>query len=371
MSQKEPPFLEPIKKTLTFNDPWFEWFRQVQTNINTLIVDDGVKDNIPVFDNSKKQLKLTSSSISSSPKSIPGRKSLHPERGDRFSIGPGYNSPLCYTRKSNKSGEWYWKQKVPVKGEYGFYIFGLNDAINTTEFLEENYNSPIDVELWNFDKDKDGNEIGYEILCKRKQYLKEDCFYAGKIKPQNISDEGGVKLKMTSHDVLEAGLKDAEVQGVKAEKRVQTGYAWFNYAVITPVPVPGRINVNTASERLLRSLPGMTSKLAKNIVMGINKNGKPKLKPYKMLGDLLRVKDMTIDILERCANLFCLDTSAYTLNINAQTVTDINGDGKFNENEGDKIAANRSVRCVIALNPENSGKEKIQIIEKAIQTYIQ
>jgi len=50
MSQKDPPFLEPIKKTLTFNDPWFEWFREVQTNMNTLILDDGVKDNIPVFD---------------------------------------------------------------------------------------------------------------------------------------------------------------------------------------------------------------------------------------------------------------------------------------------------------------------------------
>ena len=326
-------------------------------------------ESFPIFDNSKRQLKLTTSKNSSSPKSVPGRKSLRPARGDRFSIGPGYNSPLCYTRKSNKEGEWHWKRKVPVKGEFDLYIFGLNDGINTTEFLEENYNSPIDVFLWNFDKDENGNDIGYEKLCKRKQYLKEDCFYAGKIKPQNISDEGGVKMKLISHDVMEAGLKDAGKQGVKAQKRVQSGYAWFNYAVITPVPVVGRVNVNTAPERLLRSLPGIKKELAQNIVLGINNNGKAVLKPYKKLGDLLKVKGMSIDILERCANLLCLDTSAYTLNINAQTIRDINNDGKFNK--GDKIEANRSVRCVVVINPEKSGKDKIQIIEKVTQTYAQ
>ncbi len=327
-------------------------------------------ESFPVFDNSKRQLKLTSSKNSSSPKSVPGRKSLRPAKGDRFSIGPGYNSPLCYSRKSNKPGEWYWKRKVPVKGTYDLYIFGLNDAINTTEFLEENYNSPIDVELWNFNKDESGNEIGYERLCKRKQYLKEDCFYAGKIKPENISDDGGVKMKIIPHDVLEVGLKDAEKQGVKAQKRVQTGYAWFNYAVITPVPVIGRVNVNTAPKRLLSSLPGISKKLAKNIVMGINNNGNPVLKPYKKLGDLLKVQGMTVDILERCANLLCLDTSGYTLNINAQALNDINGDGKFNEKEGDKIEANRSVRCVLTLNPGANGENKIKIVEKTNQTYV-
>jgi len=328
-------------------------------------------ESFPIFDNSKRQLKLTSSKNFSAPKSVPGRKSLRPNRGDRFSIGPGYNSPLCYTRKSNKSGEWYWKQKVPVKGTYNFYIFGLNDAINTTEFLEENYNSPLDIELWNFNKDKSGNDIGFENLCQRKQYLKEDCFYAGKIKPENISDEGGVKMKIISHDVLEIGLKDAEKQGVKAQKRTQTGYAWFNYAVITPVPVLGRVNVNTAPKRLLSSLPGISSKLANNIVMGINNNGKPILKPYKKLGDLLNVQGMTVDKLERCANLLCLNTSSYTLNINAQTISDINEDGKFDEKQGDKIEANRNVRCILVLNPGKDGKNKFKVIEKIPQTYAQ
>ena len=322
-------------------------------------------ESFPVFDNSRRQLKLTDSEDSSPPKSIPGRKSLRPERGDLFSIGPGYNSPLCYTRKSNESGEWLWKKKIPVKGKYDLYIFGLNDAINTTEFLEENYNSPLEVEVWNFEKDENGNETGFEKLGKkRQQYLKEDRFYAGKITPANISDDGDFKLKLISHDVIESGLKDAEKQGVKAEKRVQTGYAWFNYAVITPVPVPGRININTASKRLLRSLPGMNRKLAKNIAYGINSNDKSKLKPYKMLGDLLKVKGMTLDIFEKCANLLCVDTSSYTLNINAQTIKDINSDGKFNEKEGDKIGANRTFRCVMVFNPEGSGKEKLQIIER-------
>jgi len=323
-------------------------------------------ESFPIFDNSKRQLKLRSIDSSSRPKSVPGRKKLNPEKGDVFSIGPGYNSILCYTRKSSDPGEWLWKRRIPVKGEYDLYIFGLNDSINTTEFLEENHNSSLGVEVWNFEKN-----CFEKLGKKRNKYLKEDCFYAGKIKPANVSDDGDFKLRLVSHDVVEVGLKDAEKQGVKAQKRVQSGYAWFNYAVITPVPVVGRVNVNTASERLLRSLPGINKDLAKNIAFGINNSGKSVLKPYKMLGDVLKVKGMTMDIFERCANLFCLDTSSYTLNVNAQAIKDVNGDGKFDEKSGDKIEARKNFRCVMVINPENSGKEKLQIIERVSQNYIQ
>ena len=338
-------------------------------------------ESFPIFDNSKKQLKLQSSKYSSTPKSVPGRKSLKDaKKGDTFSLGPGYNSFMCYTRKSGDKGVWLWKKRIPIKGEYDLYIFGLNDAINTTEFMEDNFNSPLSVEIWNFEKVKNSKgketneEKGFEKVKggkSRNRYKKSDSFYAGKITPNNISDDGDVKIRITSHNVVEKGLDRLEKQGVKAQKKIQTGFAWFNYAVITPVPVVGRVNPNTASERLLRSMPGIDKQLAKNIAFGFNNDKKSVLKPYKMLGDLLKVKGMFVDIFEKCANLFCLNTSAYTININAQTIKDVNNDGKFDEKDGDKIEARKNFRCVMALNPESSGKEKMQIIERVSQNYIQ
>ena len=315
-------------------------------------------ESFPIFDNSKQKLTLVNVKAASSPKSVPGRKLLNPAKGDVFSIGPGYNSPLCFTRKSNDSGEWLWKKRISNKGNYGLYIFGLNDAINTTEFLEKNNNSPLDIDVWNFKNNK------FESLCKRKKYKKSDCFFAGNISPDNISDVGDFKLKITSHDVVELGLKHSAKQGKKAQRNFQTGYAWFNYALISPVPVFGKVNINTANERLLGSLPGINSKLAKNIARGIDSTGKPALKPYNHLGDLLYVKGMTIDILERCANILCLNTYAYTLNIEAQIIKDSNNNGKFDSKNGDKIEARQSCRCVIETKPNSFAAPEIIIHEK-------
>ena len=315
-------------------------------------------ESFPIFNNSKQKLTLINVKAHSTPKSVPNRKSLNPENGDIFSVGPGYNSPLCFTKKSNESGEWLWKKRIPVKGVYGIYIFGLNDAINTTEFLEKNNNSPLDVEVWNFFKNN------YESLCKRKKYKKGDCFFAGYISPENISDDGDFKLKITSHDVVELGLKHSAKQGKKAQRNFQTGYAWFNYALISPVPVFGRVNINTANERLLGSLPGINMELAKNIARGIDSSGKPGLKPYNHLGNLLYVKGMTINILERCVNILCLNTYAYTLNIEVQIIKDSDSNGKFNEKKGDKIQAIKNCRCVIATQPTSFTNPEIIIHEK-------
>ena len=102
----------------------------------------------------------------------------------------------------------------------------------------------------------------------------------------------------------------------------QTGIAWFNYAIVTPVPVPGRVNVNTAPPRFLASLPGINSELAKNIYDGRDTDGKQTLKPYQKLGDVLKVKAMTPKIFERCANIFALDSSFFTVEVEAQLFKD-------------------------------------------------
>lgn len=79
----------------------------------------------------------------------------------------------------------------------------MNDAIDTTEFFEENNNSSIDVEVWNY------NTKSFDKLCNKKKYGKLDSFNAGKIKPHNISPSGDFRIKLISHDVAEKNL-DAE-----------------------------------------------------------------------------------------------------------------------------------------------------------------
>jgi len=313
-------------------------------------------EKYPIVGNSKKTITIGERDAKFIPRSAPNRKPLKPNKEDKFSIGPGYATPMCYTRKSGESAEWTWENAVPYKGTYNFYIYGLNDAIDTTEFLEENNNASLDVELWNYQTKE------FDFLKKKAKYGKQDSFNAGKIKPENISDDGSVKMKLTAHNVIERNTDDKTGQALVGSGGKQTGIAWFNYAVITPVPVAGRVNINTAPPRLLASLPGINTDLAKNIFEGLNRNGKQDLKPYQSLGEILKVKGMTPQIFERCANILALDSSAFTVEIEAQVLkSNAESDGK---KTADNILASRKKRFVIGVEKENGDYIKINDIER-------
>jgi len=47
-------------------------------------------------------------------------------------------------------------------------------------------------------------------------------------------------------------------------------------------------------------------------------NNKKTLKPYQNLGDVLKVKNMTPDIFERCVNILSLDSTFFTVEVEAQ-----------------------------------------------------
>jgi len=309
-------------------------------------------EKYPIISNSKSTFQISEKTTKEIPRSAPNRKSLKPNKGDKFSIGPGYATPMCYTRKSGESAVWTWKNAILYPGTYDLYIYGLNDAIDTTEFLEENNNASIDVEIWNYKTKK------FNVLKKRGKYGKNDSFNAGKIKPENISGNGSIKIRLTAHDVIERNTEDKTGKAMVGTGGKQTGIAWFNYAVVTPVPVPGRVNINTASQRLLASLPGIDSKLAKNIYDGLDKRDKKTLKPYNNLGDILKVKNMTLDIFERCVNILSLDSTFFTVQIEAQLLKDHppltdnksnnQGNGYYQQElKPDAVLASRTKRFVI------------------------
>jgi hypothetical protein len=315
-------------------------------------------ERYPIHGNSRSALQLLEPGSTLVPRSTPNRQPLRPAPGDAFCVGPGYNSPLCYTRRSGDVGEWLWKSRVHVPGTYQLYLFGLNDAIATTEFLEENHNARLDVAVWNW------HTAAYDSLVRNAQYGKDDGIHAGVITPAHISPAGDIKLRLTPRDVSEHRT-GSELDGVRrATSQRQTGYAWFNYAMITPVPTVGRININTASERLLRAMPGITPSLAHNIYRGLDAGNHARLKPYRAIGDLLRVNGMTPDVFERIANMLTLRTSIYTIEARVKALQDANGDRVFDERAGDRVLAARQMRYILRFNPSLSGEASMTVLER-------
>ena len=315
-------------------------------------------ETFAIHGNTSSSLKLVTDESKNSPRSVPQRLLNKPNKGDEFTLGPGYLTPICYTRKTNQTGEWVWHDAIPVKGTYNLYLYGLNDAISTTEFLEENYNASLDVDLWDYTKSDWVN------IAKRKKYSKEDSFLAGSITPDNISENGDIKLRLTSHDVIDnTKLYELQAKEGKINQPFRSGYAWFNYAMVSPVPVVGRVNINNASKELLGALPGITPAMAKNIAEGIDENGRPTLKPYKRPGDVLSVKGMKLSTFNRFANLICVDSYVYTAQIEAELFDDVDHDGVYTP-EVDTVTANGLRSYILKSNPGSDIEHCVEELEE-------
>jgi hypothetical protein len=259
-------------------------------------------------------------------RSVPSRATFFVRSGDHYSLGPGYASALYYTRQAQEVGEWEWKDKRISPGHYQCYLVGLNDSIRTTEFLEENFNPKMDIYLFNFTSN------AYELIGRNKQYDKSDTVYAGEVLPQHLSGSGGLRVK-----VAPKGLRS----------QYGSGFAWFDHLFVTPVPVAGRINLNTATARVLMTLGGMDHTTAQNIAAGMDAAGQPRLKPYRTIGDVLAVRGMTPDVFTKMANLVTVRSYQYNIYVVAQRVRDVNSDGVFDAARGDKVESQVRLRALL------------------------
>ncbi|MCX7003087.1 MAG: hypothetical protein NTV22_07420, partial [bacterium] len=276
--------------------------------------------------------------------STPGNKQCACTAGDRFSLGPGYASAMFYSRNSGDEGIWEWQQKGLAPATYALYLFGLNDAIRTTEFLEENYNAHLNVAVFNFTtraydalplalRDERGLFADYlrGPLATDLQYDKTDGVFCGLIGPDHISPSGGIRLRLAPR-----GLEHPR----------SSGFAWFDFALVAPCPEWGRINVNTASDRVLSALIGVTPELASAIRTN-TRNGKPDAMPcYETPTDILDVRGVTPQLYAKNANLVTTRSDQFRVRVIAQALRDANGDGTFDPGTGDAITA-RAARDVI------------------------
>ena len=234
--------------------------------------------------------------------------------GDLFCVGPGYSTAMFHSRQDDDAGEWEWRHKDIVPGTYGLYLFGLNDSILTTEFLEENWNAEIEASIFNFktqsydplprDTSTGGSLHRVRSRNRRLRYGKGDSIFCGMIGPEHISPYHGIRLKLIPHST---GQKQC------------SGFAWFNFAYLSPGHSFGKININTAPAQVLSSLPGVPSALATSIANGIGDGARPR-KPYRTIGDILDVKGMTPDIFSRICNLITTASDQYRIKVVGQAL---------------------------------------------------
>ncbi len=286
------------------------------------------------------------------------REPLKIQKGEKFSVGPGYSTSMYYTRRSGEPGIWEWENKNLEPMPYALYLFGLNDSIKTTEFLEENWNADLDIEIYNFTtrefdllplKDLSGtrDSLASVLSSSRMQYNKADGLYCGMIKPEHISSKGGIRLKLTPHNL---------------ENQDCSGFAWFDCVYMAPVGMEGKININTASERVLGALKNITPKLAHNIAQGMDPVGRPDLKPYKQESDLLDVAGITPDIFKDICNLVTTRSDQFRVAAIAQSLTDVNQDGVFNSTQGDKILSESYEEVVVDRSQLTDGNPETRAI---------
>ena len=257
---------------------------------------------------------------------------LNAQAYDQFSVGPGYGTALFYARNDDDAGEWEWKNKDIPRGSYGLYLFGLNDSILTTEFLEENWNAELEPFVFNYatraydplplDRGDGGSLYRMRSRTRRFRYGKDDGVFCGMIGPEHISSHQGIKLKLIPHST---GQKKC------------SGFAWFDYAYLAPGPTEGKININTAPARVLSSLKGVTPSLASNIVHGLPAHGTSRAKPYHTGADVLDVQGITPDIYSDICNLLTTGSEQFRVKVVGQAL--INKDGIYDEKKGDKVVA--------------------------------
>lgn len=86
-----------------------------------------------------------------------------------------------------------------------------------------------------------------------------------------------------------------------------------NYTVTADVELTGKINLNTASEAVLNSIPGITSDITQSILA---RQGS-----FEQLGELATIPGVDNDVLQQVADIFTVSTQMFIIRIEGQYIS--------------------------------------------------
>ncbi len=154
---------------------------------------------------------------------------------------PPYSTDMRRAGAANQTGVWEWEYiYLNPEIEYDLYIYGIYTGEPGT-----------DLELTII---KDGADVAsFDV-----EYRESDGARVARINENHIGDDGSLTIQLES---------------LKAD-------VYFDYLLLIPDGVPGKININAAEREVLMGLPGLNDiALADNIIAN---------RPYGNVGELLR-----------------------------------------------------------------------------------
>lgn len=121
----------------------------------------------------------------------------------------------------------------------------------------------------------------------------------------------------------------------------------LDFVVLTPEPHTfSRININTASEDVLTSLPGISSALASNIHRGY-----PPADNFEKIHEVMTKAGISEEEFKKISNLVTVRSDVYRVVIRAQRIKDINTIGTVDDPDNE-IVSTVDLEAVVDRNPE-------------------
>ncbi|MBI1884500.1 MAG: helix-hairpin-helix domain-containing protein [Chlamydiae bacterium] len=119
----------------------------------------------------------------------------------------------------------------------------------------------------------------------------------------------------------------------------------LDYIVLTPEPYTyGRININTASQDALMSLPGIASSLSSNIISYRETD------PFNQIQEITSASSVGESTFEPISNLITVRSDVYRIIIRSERIMDIDGDGIEND-PSDSSVSTASLDTIVDRNP--------------------
>ncbi len=230
-----------------------------------------------------------------------------------------------YTSDGSDTADWEWTSARLQNVAHTLYIYGLYIS-------EDNYFTAIDIYRYT-----DG---GWDNRIDLEYEPSDGLRYPNTITTDNIGSDGSFRIRLAT------GAPSALV--------------YFDYLLLVPRSVPGKINLNTAWVDVLAGLPGISVAEAQDIYDCVHDVAGAHYPYYENLGEVLDATGIDADDFYPISNLVSVHSDVFKIICLAQTIHDINGNGAYDST--DIILAEKEVEVIVDRSSLDTASGAIKII---------